>query len=40
MLRRPSAACSAARPGGLAMLPPGESLQLAIDLAFEQVERG
>ena len=26
--------------GGLAMLAPGESLQLAIDLAFEQVERG
>ncbi len=26
-------------PGGLVMLPPGESLQVAIDLAFEQVER-
>lgn len=27
-------------PGGLVMLPPGESLQMAIDLAFEQVDRG
>ncbi len=26
--------------GGLVMLPPGESLQMAIDLAFEQVDRG
>ena len=27
-------------PGGLSMLPPGETLAMAIDLAFEQVDRG
>jgi aldose 1-epimerase len=27
-------------PGGLVMLPPGESLTMAIELAFEQVDRG